>query len=85
MKRTIAGCTFMAAALAAQAAPDWHVLDLNTMKCQKTQANPDKARELGAEIKELADGIFSITIKNMAVFVTDSKDHCEQAKRAFAK
>lgn len=57
---------------------EWYTTNFNTQKCVNPGLSPKEAGTMGAEVKEIADDAYMITIKNTnIIFSSLSKERCE--------
>lgn len=72
--------------LPAFAKADWHILNLNKMTCVREKGmNPYQAKQAGARVEKIAEGIFTVSIGGNSMFVGDSREKCEKMKKAISK
>lgn len=72
--------------LPAFAKADWHILNLNNMTCvREKRVNPYQAKQAGAQVEKIAEGIFTVSIGGNSMFVGDSREKCEKMKKAISK
>lgn len=77
MKKLILSLIFMSSLYSA----DWYIVGMNTkpMQCIKEpNANPYKSKQAGMPVKQLAEGMFRITVGDMSMFVANSKKNCQK-------